>query len=281
MDINRIELDAKRLITESLAEFKDDSLNLVIPMNKLDSTMEKAIADIELAKVLEDQAAGIETQARLQMQQSFAEPTPRAGVQKPLTIKGIVVGADDGLGLPQVSILKKGLNVGTATNLDGEFSIQNVVPNSVLVFRYLGYITQEVSVKTDSTLKISLQPDIAALGEVVVTGYGEAEKKEISFSSDRAKPLVGYPEYNKYLSENLRYPEEAKAENIKGRVTVEFTIEADGSLTNFEIIKGLGYGCDEEAIRLIKEGPKWLAKTEGTDGKKVSSKVRLRIRFRP
>ena len=281
IEIDRIEFDARRLIAESLAEFKEDSMDLILPMNKLDTVMEKAIAEIEVAKALEGQVSAMETQARMSLQQSFAAPAPTTANQSLLTIKGTVVGADDGLGLPQVTVLKKGSREGTSTNLDGEFIIENVKSNSSLVFRYLGYKTQEVFVISDSTLKISLEPDIAALGEVVVTGFGQAEQKELNISTNRARPFIGYPEYNTYLSENIRYPEEAKSENIRGRVTIEFTVEADGSLSNFDIIRGLGYGCDEEAIRLIQEGPKWLAKTEGSDGNKVSSKVRLRIRFRP
>ena len=282
LEIDRIELDARRLIAESLAEFKDDSLNLVIPMNKLDTMMEKAIADIELAKVLENQATGIETQARMRMQQSFVAPAPSAAAPNLWTIKGKVVGADDGLGIPQVSVLRKGTTEGTSTNLDGEFTLPNVAPNSNLIFRYLGYVTQEVRVDTLRTLKVSLEPDASALGEVVVLGYGEAKNKELITSSiSRARPRDGYPEFNQYLNENLKYPEEARSENIRGRVVLEFTVQANGALSDFDIIKGLGYGCDEEAIRLIDEGPQWLPKTEGENNTPVSSKVRIRIRFKP
>lgn len=277
--IDRIKADASRLIAESLAEFKDDSLNLVLPMNELDSTMEKAIAEIELAEALKNRVAGLETQSRLLMQQSLAAPAPQTSVQNLLTIRGTVIGSDDSLPLPQVSVLKKGTTEGTSTNLEGKFTIENIPQNSILAFRYLGYLTQEVTIDTATTLEIKLEPDDTALGEVVVVGYGIAEKKELTFSNDKASPINGYPEFNNYLKDNLKYPEEAQKENIRGRVTLEFTVEADGSLTHFEIIKGLGYGCDEEAIRLIKEGPKWLPKTGGT--KAVSSKVRIRIRFRP
>lgn len=276
IQIDRIKADASRLIAESLAEFKDDSINLVLPMNQLDPLMEKAIAEIEMERALDNKMAEARSMTRMN---AMAAPAPPLTEINLLTIKGTVIGSDDGLPLPQVTVLKKGTTEGTSTNLEGKFTVENVPQNSILAFRYLGYITQEVTIDTATTLEIKLEPNDTALGEVVVVGYGIAEKKELTFSNDKASPINGYPEFNNYLKNNLEYPEEAQKENIRGRVTLEFTVQADGSLTNFEIIKGLGYGCDEEAIRLIKEGPKWLAKTDET--KAVSSKVRIRIRFRP
>ncbi len=53
------------------------------------------------------------------------------------------------------------------------------------------------------------------------------------------------------------YPAEAKKYNIQGRVIVSFIIEKDGSLTNIKVMRGLGYGFDEEAVRVLKLSPKW------------------------
>ena len=65
----------------------------------------------------------------------------------------------------------------------------------------------------------------------------------------------------KYISENLRYPEQAKADGIAGRVHVSFVIEKDGSVTDVEVKRGIGHGCDEEAVRVVKSMPRW---TPGT-----------------
>lgn len=69
----------------------------------------------------------------------------------------------------------------------------------------------------------------------------------------------GIQEMYKYLSENLIYPKAAQRANVDGRVFVKFAVEKDGSIQKASIIKGmgLGFGCDEEAIRLFKSMPKW------------------------
>ena len=61
----------------------------------------------------------------------------------------------------------------------------------------------------------------------------------------------------KYLAENIKYPEQAKAEKIQGRVAVSFVIEKDGSVTNAKVLRGIGGGCDEEALRVVNAMPKW------------------------
>lgn len=62
----------------------------------------------------------------------------------------------------------------------------------------------------------------------------------------------------KYLNENVRYPTMANEAGIQGRVYVEFVVEKDGSVTNVRVIRGIGGGCDEEAIRVVQNMPKWI-----------------------
>ena len=56
----------------------------------------------------------------------------------------------------------------------------------------------------------------------------------------------------KYLQENIKYPEEAKELGIQGRVFVTFVVEVDGSITDVRVLRGIGGGCDEEAIRVVQ-----------------------------
>lgn len=92
-------------------------------------------------------------------------------------ISGVITGTDDGLPLPQVTVLVKGTTIGTPSNMDGEYNIQ--VPNgeNTLVFRYLGYVTQEIKVGSRSRVNVQLTPDATSLGEVVVTGVAAATPK--------------------------------------------------------------------------------------------------------
>jgi len=89
------------------------------------------------------------------------------------TVSGKVTGSDDGLPLPQVTILIKGTTNGTATDLDGNYNL-SVPSGATLVFRYLGYVTQEIAVGNQSVINVPMTPDATSLGEVVVTGVAAA-----------------------------------------------------------------------------------------------------------
>ena len=69
----------------------------------------------------------------------------------------------------------------------------------------------------------------------------------------------GNEELYKFISNNLVYPKEAQEKEIEGRVIVRFFVEKDGSLSDIEVVKGIGGGCNEEVIRVMKMMPKWKA----------------------
>jgi iron complex outermembrane receptor protein len=95
------------------------------------------------------------------------------------TITGKVTSGDDGTGLPGVSILEKGTTNGTVSDAEGLFSI-NVAPSATLVFSFVGYTSQEVLVQGRTSVDVTLMSDITALSEVVVVGYGEQEKRDVT-----------------------------------------------------------------------------------------------------
>ncbi len=101
-------------------------------------------------------------------------------------VTGKVTSADDGSGIPGVNVLQKGTTNGTVTDSDGAFRI-NVSQNTTLVFSFVGYSTQEVAVGSQSSVNVALQSDVTALSEVVVTGYGTQEKKELTSSITSVK----------------------------------------------------------------------------------------------
>lgn len=67
----------------------------------------------------------------------------------------------------------------------------------------------------------------------------------------------GQKEFAKYISQNLKYPVVARQNNVSGKVYVAFIVERDGSVNDVKIRQGIGGGCDEEALRLIKNSPNW------------------------
>lgn len=97
-------------------------------------------------------------------------------------VSGKVTGADDGLPLPQVSVLLKGTSTGVPTDSDGSYRLTVPQSGGVLVFRYLGYVTQEIEIGNQTTVDVRLQPDVTSLEEVIVTGYGVERKREITGS---------------------------------------------------------------------------------------------------
>lgn len=67
---------------------------------------------------------------------------------------------------------------------------------------------------------------------------------------------------NKYLIENIKYPEQAMKQGIQGTVYVSFVVEKDGTVSNVKLLKGIGGGCDEESIRIVKGMPAFKPGTQ-------------------
>ena len=67
----------------------------------------------------------------------------------------------------------------------------------------------------------------------------------------------GEDEMYKFIAKNLQYPEEAKKKGIEGKVHVSFFVEVDGSITNVKVLRDIGGGCGEAAVRVVKSMPKW------------------------
>ena len=80
-----------------------------------------------------------------------------------------------------------------------------------------------------------------------------------------------------YVGKNVKYPQIARESGIKGRVFVSFVVEPDGSVSNVKVLRGIGGGCDEEAMRVVKAMPKW--KPGKQRGKAVRVSYMLPINF--
>lgn len=102
-------------------------------------------------------------------------------------VSGKVTSADDGSGVPGVNVIEKGTSNGAVTDTEGKFNL-TVSANATLVFSFIGYKTQEIVVGSQTTINVSLVSDVTALAEVVVTGYGSQEKKDISGAVVSMKP---------------------------------------------------------------------------------------------
>lgn len=96
-----------------------------------------------------------------------------------IKVAGKVTAVDVPDGLPGVSVYVDGTTIGTITDVNGDYSIE--APSSaVLIFSYVGYITERTPIANQSAINVDLTPDITALEEVVVVGYGAVKKKELT-----------------------------------------------------------------------------------------------------
>jgi TonB-linked SusC/RagA family outer membrane protein len=95
------------------------------------------------------------------------------------TVTGTVLD-ETGLGLPGVTVLIKGTSRGTATDIDGKYTLDVPNESSILVFSFVGYVTKEEVVGNRSIIDLSLAPDFQSLTELVVTGYAVQQKKDIT-----------------------------------------------------------------------------------------------------
>ena len=95
-------------------------------------------------------------------------------------VTGTVTSGDDGLPLPGASVVVKGTTNGTATDLDGKFSLSVPEGSNVLVISFTGFTLQEANIGNRSVVDVVLQADVRSLGEVIVTGYGTQPKREVT-----------------------------------------------------------------------------------------------------
>lgn len=103
--------------------------------------------------------------------------------------------------------------------------------------------------------------------------------KNVSAHIERMPEFPGGDEARlKFLRDSLKYPIDARLKGIQGRVYVTFVIERDGSISEVKLLKGIGYGCDEEAIRVVKSMPNWIPGIQ--DGKPVRVQFNMPLLFK-
>ncbi|HLT08046.1 MAG TPA: TonB family protein [Cyclobacteriaceae bacterium] len=135
---------------------------------------------------------------------------------------------------------------------------------------------EEIEVNFDVDVK-----EETVIKEVVIAEAPPVEEKAdeiFDVVETMPTPPGGMEGWNKYLSNNLKYPTQARRMGIEGTVYVVFVVNTDGSIQDVEILRGIGGGCDEEAKRVVENAPKWEPGKQR--GKPVRVKMRLPIRFK-
>ena len=197
------------------------------------------------------------------------------------TVTGTITSNEDDAAIPGVNVIVKGSSIGTTSDIDGNYSIDVPKDEDVtLVYSYIGLNSEEVQVEDKESIDVNMEPDFNELSEVVVTAYGEdtdTERKPYSYVPP--KPAGGIGEFMDYVKEHIRYPASGIPDQVKGTVKLRLTVNARGVISDIEVIRSLGPQFDEEAMRLVKEGPEWEPAMENDSA--VSRDVSVKIRFRP
>lgn len=143
----------------------------------------------------------------------------------------------------------------------------------------------EVDDEKDITTEVDIFiPEDFDPGEVIeeYVSIDEIEEKPeddfVTFAEQSASYKGGMGKFYKWLGKKIKYPSQAKRMGVEGKVFVEFIVERDGALSNLKVVRGIGAGCDQEAIRILKMCPNW---TPGKQrGRPVRQKMVLPISFR-
>lgn len=161
-------------------------------------------------------------------------------------VSGTIISQDDQLPLPGVSVLIKNTQKGTVTDFDGNFSLQNVASDAVLVISYVGFSTVEIPVNGSNSIDVALKIDAQQLDEVVLTGYTTQKKADIT----GAVSVVDIDEMNKQ-------PQANPMQALQGRVAgVKITSDGTPSGGNTQIlIRGVGTLNNTDPLYIIDGVP--------------------------
>lgn len=193
------------------------------------------------------------------------------------TISGKVVD-EENQPMKDVTVNIKGKADGIRTDEEGRFSLRDARKGDIIVFNNLTMPQMEVPLKNVLPGKIVYSEDNIKLTGKPKVSASSPHDAMLGKAATDARPEFGWEAFEVYLKENTKRPPKALQSNIQGRVIVSFTVNEKGELSDFSIIRSLGFGCDEEAIRIIKNGPKWFPATK--EDKPVLSSNEVVVRFR-
>ena len=149
----------------------------------------------------------------------------------------------------------------------GEITIQKPPeippPRSNVQSTIIEIVENETEVTTDIEVDVEANQETVVqewIPPAIIEQEDEEEEEEPVFVVVESMPEFPGGEVARlqYLSENLQYPTLAREAGISGAVYVSFVVEKDGQISNIRILRGIGGGCDEEALRVVSEMPKWI-----------------------
>lgn len=206
--------------------------------------------------------------------------------QTGIYINGKVIAED---GKPLLRAVVEAGNNGSTTDADGQYEI-NALKGDTLKFYAEGYQNASVVVADKSLINVSLKkmPTLVltpksdnVLGMVMtepIVPEKEADKQEV-FTTVEENPSFpgGVKALFAFVGKNLKYPIAAQEANVSGKVFVKFVVRKDGTVSDIKVMQGIGFGCDEETVRVIAQMPKWSPGKQ--NGKPVSVYFTMPVNF--
>jgi TonB family protein len=218
---------------------------------------------------------------------------PRTPAQSPtgsktITVTGQVTEKSSGEGLPGTAVIIKGSTVGTLTDRNGEYVLEVGDRNAILVFSIVGFKTEEIPVGNHTKINVELQEDVLELNFASgnkMQAIREEETQQKSTGHEEMYVVVeenptypgGTDALQKFLQENIRYPEGAKRNGIEGIVMVQYTIDGKGGIKNARVMRGVSPELDEEALRVTNLITGW--KPARQNGKAITRVVSMPVKF--
>jgi len=196
-----------------------------------------------------------------------------------IKVQGRVLTAD-GKGLVGVNVVVKNETKGTQTDDDGKYELQTEV-GKTLVFTYVGYGNEERVVNKEKINVLMEETSLTtnSLHDTPPTPPAQTSSNGIFNVVEETPQFEGGPSaLISFIKNNLKYPTAAVNAKIEGTVFVNFVIDENGKIKDIKILRGVGYGCDEEAIRLMSIMPAW--KPGMQNGKKVAVRYNMPFEFK-
>ena len=240
------QVDKKDIIAKSRTTISKPPSAPITTMPMEEETSDQMVAATDEEVIMTTGASDPESVKKMRIAKMAVIPTNDI-------IKGKVT---DQKGEPPIgaSVMYKGTNIGTVTDVNGEFSLLKKAENKQLTAQYIGYAPVEVPVDTSRTMLIAMNEDQKGLSEVVVVGHGVNKKAN---KDNTPQPVDGKRKYLKYLKKNLVRPTDETCAQVKGKVVLTFLVNRDGRPFHIKVKKSLCESSDKEAIRLVQEGPDW------------------------
>ena len=202
-------------------------------------------------------------------------------------VVGKVISSQTGSPLAGAQINVKGTDINTLSDQNGFFHLEAPLDASTLISSNIGFDTREVTIREQAQIDVVLDEQAPQLEEVAPAGAAvknEARQKRLEVDEARfaesIPPLpTAQPPANleTYLQNNTTYPQRAAELGIEGQVILAFKVLANGTLTDFQIVQKLGFGCDEEAVKVLQNGPAWIPFQ--TQGRNVTSQAQYPVNF--